>query len=701
VLIVSTAAGAENDGAGPVRFRESVSLETSRQAARQLDAVALHARDGRWGEAVEELERVRASEGKSLVAYSVGRYLNAGRYCNLIAAGWPAEGLAAYRRTVDSRAAAWFAAGRDARDERELQRVVREAFASSVGDDALLLLGEWAWERGDAVTARRYWQQMLPPTSPAADGAQPLALRYPDTNHDHAEILARLILCSLLEHDFERAALEREAFDRLHPQAQGELAGRTGRLSDILRDLGAEAERWEGARPDEEMHTFAVNARRNGVLPRSAEVGSLLWSAPLPAGSLALREEVSPGAALDRVSHFPVVYRDIVLVNDADRILAYRASTGRPAWPGDDADSAAIYSAFPGDGPPAPFVASVGVPRYTLTVHDGRLYARMGSPITGRSSRELRELTGHLVCLDLEHGQGKLVWKVEKVDDDAAWAFEGTPVAAEGRLYVALRRGFPETQSNVACLDAATGRFLWNQRICAAVTDVAESQNLISHQLLALDGNLLVSSTDMGAIAGLDADTGALRWVVTYESTRASSAGEEGLAKRQSLTPCLLHEGLVVAAPADFDGLIALDADTGAERWRCALPGGVRHLMGVRSRRLVVAGDTLWGLDLYTGRVAWHVGIDDPETHGYGQGFLAGELVYWPTREEIVIVDHSSGRVRGRVALSALHGAGGGNLALSGVGLIVAGSDRLVQFSEYGGLRPRSAPAETTAWRSR
>ena len=90
---------------------------------------------------------------------------------------------------------------------------------------------------------------------------------------------------------------------------------------------------------------------------------------------------------------------------------------------------------------------------------------------------------------------------------------------------------------------------------------------------------------------------------------------------------------------------------------------------------MIVSGDFLWGLDLDTGRVAWQVEIDDPASHGFGQGLLAEDLVYWPTREEIFIVDQTTGRIHQRVDLLEMHGVSGGNLAMAEGCLIVAGPD--------------------------
>jgi hypothetical protein len=255
-------------------------------------------------------------------------------------------------------------------------------------------------------------------------------------------------------------------------------------------------------------------------------------------------------------------------------------------------------------------------------------------------------------------------------------------------LYVPLRRGFPQTQTNVACLDAESGRILWNRRVCAAVSDASDASNLVSHHLLTLGGGNVFYSTDMGAVAALDARSGNLRWVTTYESTSQPSSADFTDTRCTGLTPCLYHEGKVVVAPNDLNEVMALDSDTGRTVWRRTFPGGVCHLLGVSGHRLFVSGDFLWAVDLPTGRALWEIAIDDPAAHGYGQGLLAADQVYWPTREELFVVDQSSGQILRRVALAAMHGASGGNLAVGNGCLIVAGPDEVVVFGEYGRALP-------------
>lgn len=686
IVTAGSVLAAQTPDAPPQRFRESVSLDTDSSVVKKLGTIDDYLAVQQWAQAIDILAEIANEHGQSLVQVSQGRYLNVGRYTNILLAGLPAEGLAEYRRLVDAPARQRFERGRLDRDTHELKWVIRQAFASSYGDDALLLLGDLAWERGETDLARRYWEQILP-RSRAGDSVNPAPmLRYPDTQLDIPTIVARLVLASILEGDLERAHREQAAFDRLYSEARGEIAGRSGRLADILAEEIVAARQWDFRPQEAGVDTFGLNARRNEVLPMGIDVGAALWSADLPAKPIILPERRVALGENRPLSYHTVIFRDIVLLNDADRILAWNVKTGQPAWSDDGQAGPVLYPPVPGGDSPQSFQPTVGIPRYTMTIHDGRLYAKMGTPITLRAVDELAVLRSELVCLDLARGQGKLVWNVEAmIEMGPGWAFEGSPVVSGGRLYVATRRSQPELQTNVACFDADTGRLIWNRKICSAVAGMSDRHNWISHRLLTLADDTLFYSTDTGAIAAIAANDGTVKWVVTYESKVADDHAVLSDHTERGLTPPLYHRGTVIAAPNDSDDVFAIDTESGIVAWRQRLPGGVRHLLGVGRGCLIAAGDDLWGLELERdGRVAWHVGFDDPTAHGYGRGVLAGRMVYWPTREEILVVDQHSGAIRRRIPLAALHGERGGNLTIADGFLLVAQPERLVAFVEYG-----------------
>jgi outer membrane protein assembly factor BamB len=697
MLIAGEPAAGQVASDAPQRFRETVSLDTDIAVTKKLKAVEDYLSAEQWEQAIDVLQEISSGNEGTLVALSPGRYVNASIYCNLLLSGLTREGLAVYRRKIDPQARRWFEKGRRTRDESLLRRVLRHGFVSSFGDDALLLLGEWAWERGELNVARSYWQQLLPhnagPDQPA------LSPRYPDPDFGEAEILARLIVCSLAEANFTRAERERAILKQKHPDAKGKLAGRSGNLVQIVDALANQAELWTFPALDTTARTFALNAARNDIVPGPVDVGAERWSIRFSGRErgrykFPVRQPAFP--RLLALSVHPVVYGDIVLLGNANHIDAYNRHTGKPAWPGPigEEDDATILRLQddPFTKPPRP---AVGVPRFTMTVHDGRLYARMGTPITSLGEHEVNiESESVLVILDLdpERGQGKLLAKISAGNIDrggSRWSFEGSPVVSRNRVYVALRRSRPQMQFNVACFDGETGRLIWNRKVCAVVSNVGSWQSWISHQLLTLAENKLFFSTGVGAIVCLEANEGLPLWVVTYDSRPSASSAVLSDHTKQGLLPCLYHQGTVFAAPNDTDEILAIDAHSGVVTWRRRLKDRIRHLLGIGRGNLIVSGNSLWGLDARTGRIVWGRAVTDPEFYGYGRGLLVDDSVWWPTRQTIEIRSQRSGlRIHRQPILLDAHGTTaepntGGNLLITDGYLLVAQTDRLVAYWEY------------------
>ena len=678
-------------------FQESVSLNTDSTVVKRLGMVQDYLAEERWDDAVELLQDLAGTAGDVLVPVEPGRYISTSLYCNLVLANLPPQGLVAYRARVDPHARQWLDEGRARGDDALLLRVVDRAFASSYGDDALLLLGQQAWDDRSLGLARHRWQQILPPEERAAAG-EPLAeLRYPDTDLSLAEVHARLVLCSLLEGDVDRAARERSAFGESNPDAEGTLAGRTGRLAEILDAVAAEAREWGVPPLGAGTQTFALNLERNQVLPAGVDVGAPVWSVDLPKAVFTNSQARLALHEAGPLTCYPVVHGDMLLVSDGTRLYAMNLKTGRPwyeiARPDGGTDGALPRDALlyePAVEPPLPIQPAVGVPRYTLTLHEGRVYAKLGSPVTGRSARELRALPSDLVCFDPLLDEGRLLWRVPASELGEGWTFEGSPVVADGRVFAVIRRRQPQTQINVACFEADTGRLLWNRNVGAVVGDIDEGQNLITHLLLTLAEESLYLSTDVGAIAALEPRDGHLRWVATYESHAFDE--NEKHSRRQGLTPCLYYRGRIIVAPNDSDLVMALDAEDGRFLWRTALPDGVRHILGAADDRVVLGGSRLWALNVDRGEIVWvsanHGG--DPEADGYGRGLLAGDEVYWPKRGSIDIRDQRTGRPVDVIDLRT-RGSAGGNLLIAGDRLVVAEPDRLIVFGQESGTlqRPR------------
>ncbi|MDB5390892.1 MAG: hypothetical protein JWM11_6538 [Planctomycetaceae bacterium] len=675
---------------------EFLLLDIDVAATKKFATVQNHLRVGQLAEAVDLLRTVNDGQAGKLVSAGPGRYVNWQIYANMLAAALPAEGLKIYREQFDPLFRPTFETGRETLDEQLLQKVVDQGYCCTFGDDALLLLGDLAWDAGDIWRARSYWEQLLPPLQPKEPGEPVILLAYPDSDVDRSLVLGRLALCGIQAGRLDAARRILGRLVETQPDAVGHLAGRTGPIREIVQDAIDAAQRAPAPLHSSLFATFGGHPRRFDRVQQTSEIGTLRWRAELRSFGGELRRGFIHGGA-GGACYFPVVYGDILLVHDGESIYAYRLETGEPVWPAEDG-SAKIFSVEDlepgaanrgfGDRP----LANIGLPRFTMTVSDGRLYVRMGSvhPLSG-------DRGSVLVCLDLAHRDGKLVWNTfaSTIETgDADWNFEGSPLVIENHVYVGLRRSNPQPQSNVACFDAATGKLIWNRKLCVGSANPNIPDFDVNQHLLTWGDGTLYYATHMGAIAAIDPDSGATKWLVTYPRVEDPRFRHELDARlRRGPLPAMFADGTLYVAPLDSDDLLAIEAETGVVKWTRSFQSPIQSLLGVSQGLVYVSGAQLWAVSAQSGRIVWpQAGDREPEAAGFGRGLLVGDSIYWPNFEEILVVDQVSGAVRQRFPLTAGHGQSGGNLLLVDGYLVVAQPNRIAVFGDLPEMRRQSQP---------
>lgn len=270
-----------------------------------------------WEEAVDNLLRLADESPHVLVLVADDHYLPLATACQWQIARWPAEALAVYRQRVDTAASNLFANAQAAEtnDKRALQlrRIAESYFASSVGDEALWMLGDIALEQGDYSLARECWLKLAPQLwssggvpwgialqgvdqaddalrqsfagavaqqfdDPTQDG---FALAYPDTNVPLPEILARLAMVSIREGSFPRAQAEAFVLRELYPAAEGRLAGREVVLSSAVDEALAAASHWPKPIAGEAWETQGGNAARGLVASPRRTTDRVRWRVAL------------------------------------------------------------------------------------------------------------------------------------------------------------------------------------------------------------------------------------------------------------------------------------------------------------------------------------------------------------------------------------------------------------------------------------
>jgi outer membrane protein assembly factor BamB len=498
-----------------------------------------------------------------------------------------------------------------------------------------------------------------------------------------------------------------ELLRQVAPDAEGTVGGVRGRDVELLANLLDASQTWSSISQPAGWTTFGGSPARGKIARQPVDVAlQPAWSVPLPrrfAGDRLSLDEHRSGEHRDALlSYYPLVVEDTVLVcsgESLDDVSAWDLRTGQARWP-EVASVPEERSALPGrlleDGLPRrvlddlELASEIGVPRFTMTAARGRLYVKLGAQATTvpRDERGTPSPVGYLAALDLE-AQKKLLFEIhpDQPPWGEGWALEGPPVADGQHLFVALRRRDNlRAQAHVACFDAKRGRLRWRKFIAGA--DTVGQGRLVeyTHNLLTLDQGVLYYNTNLGAVAALRAEDGQIQWITRYPRMPAS-APQPGRSLRhllRDLTPCLVSQGIVFVAPADCDRLFALDAATGTLRWTTEeqTASDLVHLLGVGQGQLLASGSRLWWLDVETGAVtARFPGRVEDDLRAYGRGVLAGNEVYWPTRDRIyVFAQTGSQPTRQPIDLAPL-GLTGGNLVISDGVLLIAAANRLVAFT--------------------
>ena len=556
-----------------------IGLDVSLIATKRLAAAREFIDQGEWTAASEALEQLTRDYGDRMVEVEPGRFLNVAYGAEALLVQMPPPGLAEYRVRIDPIVQPIYERALERDDPSEMQRVASEGFASSFGDDALWWLAEEAWERGDLDAARARWTAMLP--LPGEVDERPLVLRFPDTEFEMAQIRARLVLCSIMQGDQRQARRELEAFQTLHPSAQGKLAGREGDLAATLESIVSEV----GSR--------GLTEARQPPQPTLTHVN---WSVELPSARLPLIERARPGLpAVGPLAYSPVIWTDSVLTTNGRSVWAHRLADGSPTWPSSDAvEPGLIYSDRSADV--SLDLPTAGVPRYTSCVSGGRYYARMGMPVVVQAQRSLRLPESRLICLDLAGAEGRLVWSATTNETLAApgWTFSGAPLVQGDSLYVPLRRSAPQMGIGIACLSAQTGDLIWETTVCSDLQDRPATHHLVDEERLTLGNGLVYRHCGSGNVAAVDAVTGQVRWLTTHSSIPADPSEMSDEQQQRRAIP-LFARGRLFLAPRNSHELLAVDAVSGVILWRRNEPGRIRDLIASSDGMLIAAGDQLLG----------------------------------------------------------------------------------------------------------
>lgn len=622
----------------------------SDQTAKRLQETQRKLLDGKAAEALEQLQRVLDEAGDDLVPTDAARtqFRPARQIVQRMLTQLPPDVLRTYRDRVDAPAKKLLDAAKKDRDPRPLFAILDRYLVSRPGEEALLLLGELAFERGEFRAAEGYWRRLLPNAVEAS---------YPDPRGDPAAVRARVALAVIFQIDAVRAHREVEQFKKDFPKAAGRLAGKEGLYAETLAGLLTQPPVLIADRGDGAWTGFAGGPDRSGKvsgrLPRFWP-GVPTWKSPIR-GDLGEATGALPKIGSVRSMAFhPVVQNGVVYLADAVRVMGYDVRTGDIRFTYD-------FRTSP-EGTLLPRVAATVPPLtdadFTLTAANGRVYVRLGDPKVAKPqtwNADNPVPLSVLVCLAPPTTARTDATPLERrwtlappVPKGVAAAWEAAPLWADGKLYAAFAR-FDGTRMThaIACYHDhdPPGQPVW-------VADVAEGpeDSRVRHEPLTLANGNVIFCTHTGLVTALDARTGKPAWAYRYpRPTRVFPPGTI-----RDLCPPLADGGRVYVAPADADAVFALDGDTGRELWRSkSVP--VDQLVGVSRGRLVVAVSGqrpgLRGLNVESGSSAdpdgWEIHYD-ANLRSHGRGLVSEDVALWATNSGLFPVNPSDGTPTGK-----------------------------------------------------
>jgi outer membrane protein assembly factor BamB/tetratricopeptide (TPR) repeat protein len=684
--------------------RQAVVLSgESRAAALRLAEARKRLDEHKWSEAIEELQTLLTSAGDDLVPLTPSHSVRASRLCQIQLASLPAEALRLYRQRYEKQAGKKLQQAQAERDGDQLRKLVEEAFCTRAAEQALDALGDGAFERGRFDEAEQWWRLLAPLPDPRRDAAlRANNLVYPDPRLDPARLQAKQLLARLFQGSGSEWTEALDAYRKQHAQAEGTLAGRTGRYVELLHELAEERKKQGDANPTD-WPTFAGAANRGRVISSQGDIldrlSNLCREGPTWTFNLekrARQDDAEPAPAFTMaqarsLAFYPVVVGHRVLVADARYVTAYDLRKGESrVW----YDGAHLKA---GVEPNLKLPAAPDL-RYSLTVAGENVFVRLGAqdigveapappPRLGQKPKPRRANETFLTCLGLHaEGEGEHHrWDIRGIVRDHAF-FEGAPLVAEGLIWIASTRY--NGDRCLTAIDCYGGEdhpppLRWRREVCETrETKIGEQR--YRHQLLTLAGTQLVYCTHNGAVVAIDARTGRTNWARRY--SRRTSDTEVGEFK--DLAPVLFAAGRLYAAPADSDSLLCLDPATGRTLWE-RQPLSLVHLLGVGQGRLIFTTPKgLRAVRADDGDDAWFF-PQAGELMPAGRGLLLGDLILFPTTQVrdalssspsavVYAVRQSDGRAADDPA--RLHRLPSGNLVYANGCLAVADQKTLSVF---------------------
>jgi outer membrane protein assembly factor BamB len=660
---------------------------------------------------------------------------------------WPLEGLLVYRSRYETPASKLLTEGATHNLDK-LHEALWRYFPTDAAKAAGVRLMDIYFEQGDYAAA--------------SDIGKELLNWHPNLVAERPMVLYRAAIAARLAGQNDDANHWLTELRNQFPQAMGSIRGQDVILADSLAKEISAAQIVHAEVNDSWLTVGGDESRGKGC-SSTVKPGARLYSIPLMHFNWATILEPGQRQQMQRndddsrkkgagLGIMPAVDNGQLFFQDNTRIYALDLDTGvpLPAWlDTNSADQGAYKLKTTGSPTPVPLGRQL-----CLSVSDKYVTAIMGlsdllAPNVGPNALDSR-----LVCLDRTNG--KELWTTTLEDlpesENALKVLQmcGSPLMVGDNVYVlvhGLKGQFEDCY--VACFALATGQFRWATFIANASADPAigimaddtfQYSDAISHIAYA-SGRLFVV-TNIGAVASLDAYTGAIAWLDIYRSESPPAGApvnlgminamraQDGLNGSLASVPwvynsAIIQNGKLFILPNDSHSLFIYDAGSGALVKQIKLsdlqeqrdPAGASNpdlpttLLAVRDDLVYLAGERqVWQVPWdsigrfkkvdYTPRywrstdngseedtgASGHSAEDQP-IQIRGRAFVTADSVYLPTERCLRRILLSDGRLDPAGSVFPRTGwedgrEGPGNVVVTQDHVIVAGDQQVAVYTD-------------------
>ncbi len=610
----------------------------------------------------------------------------------------PPAGVEAYRTAHEATATALLEQARRENDAALLSRVARHYAATASGVAARSLLA-------DRFVARGYFRRALRLLLELDRGALPAA-----SGVDRESVHLRLIAVLRVLGEREAFVAERQRLlDGLPPERT--LGGFT-KLAELESRIPL------GAPPAVVVPTLGGTVGRSfsHQLPRLHGGPSsyvLEWNSHW----WAHQQGIAPPYMLYSRSRFmdqsqflvftPEFTRSDVFLSGVFHLWRIDLETGRlvdsPVKPVVPVDAYELY------------LESSDSPLYTATEAGGIVYTHTITHLVPEQSYLQYMITEDrptrsLVAYDVE--SGRWLWNTRRLfagspDDPKLISLVTPPLIRGERIYAGGVYLAGLFTSVVVCLDARSGAPIWQRRLASGqmeLTMFGEPAREPFASVLVEDEGIIYHVTQLGAVAAIEAETGAIRWIGTYDPIATTPTLGPVPELRDivwNTSAPILAGGVLYVAPRDAHSYYGIDTGLRySERGGAPPEGGrivkrylngsgmLRDPLGYRAGRIYFGGPGgIAALDVDGGPGGNFGRATDERAAGntrvYGRAALVDRGIVFCTRTSVNLIDYTLEQV---VPLTesplqrSQYGEYPGNVSIAGHRIVLTSRDLLSSF---------------------